>query len=244
MKKFFALALLILTATTAFAQGSDDDRPRRKKYKNELGLDATGFVKYFLYFGDNSGPNYSPAYYLTYRRYVGRGALRAAIGGNFSDGDGEASNTIITTPSGQTSQFTESRYSQLDARLGWEFYTGLGKRWQLYYGADARVSRGTGTAEYRRTSSTGEREEQESETEYSSYGAAPLLGVRFRITSRISLRTEASFGVYRSAQENEGYARYFSAGGVQISEQRMAQESDQTSTSFEQPLSLFITFDL
>ncbi len=50
-------------------------------YKNELGLDVTGFIKFFTGFNSDNNFDYEPTYYLTYRRLMGKQNFRAGIGG-------------------------------------------------------------------------------------------------------------------------------------------------------------------
>jgi hypothetical protein len=239
MKSILLSILLLCGAASGFAQAFSPTDTLR--YRNEVGLDATAFIKNILDFDDASGPAYTPTYYITYRRYIGRGALRAGIGGGFSSGDREEA----AEQTGSADNMTEAKYEtrQLEARLGYEFYTPLARRWQLYYGADARVARGHSRSEELSVSGVTETE-RTFESHLSSYGVAPLLGVRFRLTNRISLRTETSFAINRTNQENTARTRYSIPGTLPVNEQAIRSTVEGFSTSFQQPISVFINFDL
>jgi len=239
MKRPVLFVFLLCATTAAFAQAPMDADTLR--YRNELGIDATPFIKNILQFSEFGGSSYATIYSITYRRYIKRGALRVGLGGGFSRNESESFQTFTGT-AGDTS-VDDFRAHQVDARIGYEFYTNLARRWQIYYGADARLSTAENRAVSRFVDGTTETERTQTSS-YTYYGVAPVLGVRFRLTPRISLRTEASFSILRSTSESESRVRTTDPSAPPLADQVSLRKSEGFVTSFQQPLALFINFDL
>jgi hypothetical protein len=231
MKKI--ILILCLCATCAALPAQDSTQATR--YKNEFGIDATGFLKQFVYLNGTQFPEYyTPVYYLTYRRHIGKCNLRAAIGG-----------LVFHQPfdspygTGDPNSYEHSNV-QVDARIGWEWTNELSRRWQVFYGADYRQGfiHDKNDAPYWNGGYAYGRE-----TTFLSYGVAPLLGFRFRLTERLSLATEASFGFYLSTSETRKYYQPVSPQYPPMPDE-LSPKYRSYRTSFAQPLSVFITFDI
>lgn len=224
--------LLSLICLVLFSESKGQDSAR--VYKNEFGLDATGFVKQFFYLNGTQFPTeYSPLYYLSYRRKFKKGNIRFAVGGY-------AEHIPFTSPyTGDTNNYTRDAQS-VSARIGWEFFNDISRRWQIFYGADflngydhvqddAPFWNGGYANGY--------------ETKTVIYGIGAMLGVRFRINDRISLLTESSLAFLFSTYDNR---KYFLPTNSQyqplpdITTPRMQRYY----TSFAQPVSLYFTFDI
>lgn len=173
------LALLLSPAHRLFAQ---EITTPPKTYHNEFGIDVTSFVKEFLNINQNS-QDYIPTYYLTYRRNFKCGNLRFGIGANYSSQD------IPPAFVGDHKQYHSNAHS-IDLRIGWEFVTDLSKSWQVFYGVDFRPSfiYNKNDAPYW---NAGYANGQEVKSQ--NMGVAALLGFRFRLNDRLSLRTETNF---------------------------------------------------
>jgi hypothetical protein len=231
MKTIF---LSFIIGTTIFTSIAQDTTKSKKIYHNEFGVDATGFVKQFLNFSQSQYPVfYTPNYYLTYRRYLKRGNIRFAIGGAFS-------NQVIPAGSTQDPNKYQNKSYSFDARIGWEFYTDLSKSWQVFYGIDFRPS-----YSYSKNDAPywngGYANGAEDKTQV--YGVAPLLGFRFKLTSRLSLSTEASFSVNLESYSGKRYyipetSQYPPVPDVIIPQRQ------KTYTNFSQPVSLILTFTI
>jgi hypothetical protein len=230
MKKIIFSIILAASIMSSFAQ----DSIKNKIYHNEFGIDATGFIKQFLNFSSSQNPEYySPTYYLTYRRHFKPGNIRFAIGGSYAEHDIQSG-----LPSDQNKYHYNAR--SIDARIGWEFVTNLSKRWQVFYGLDFKPSYSyiKDDAPYW---NGGYANGDESKTQL--YAFSPLLGFKFSITKRLSISTEASFAFILQQQYTRHYyipetADYPSIPDVIIP------KAKQFSTSFTQPLSVFIAFDI
>lgn len=231
MRLFFSVLFLTICIRNSFAQ---DTTGRSNIYHNELGIDATGFVKQFVSFGYSEYPSdYNPTYYITYRRHLKCGNIRFAIGGDFENED------ISPGFSADSNKYYKKYYSY-DTRLGWEFSNGLSKRWQVFYGLDFRpgYTYSKNDAPYW---NGGYANGSESKTQ--TYAFAPLLGFRFKINDRLSLTTETSFSVIFSQNTTR---RYY----IPVTSQYPAipdvvkPKTKSIYSSFSQPLSLIFTFEI
>jgi hypothetical protein len=212
-----------------FAQSEEEPA---KQYKNEFGVDATAFVKEFLNFNQQYSSN-SPIYYLTYRRHFKPGNLRFAIGGDYASQE-------IPPSFDEDSNIYHNHYSSLDFRIGWEWYNNLSKRWQVYYGIDLRpsfVSQKNDAPYFNGGYANG------SEFKAVNIGAAPLLGFRFRLTNRLSLLTEAAFSFNYQTTSGKKYYIPVTSQYPALPDEEIP-KTKRVFTSFSQPVSLTIAFDI
>lgn len=115
-------------------------------------------------------------------------------------------NFTIVSASEQSRNFVRDNVEQFySLAAGYEIRKDLGKKLEYYYGIDAR---------YFQTSSTTELFSQLGNESLNSIingpGIAPLLGFRWNITDRITLKTEGSIGIellnhYRYVLDYQGY---------------------------------------
>ena len=226
--------ILLSLALAAFIFScSAQDSLRTKARNNEFGIDATGFLKQFININVAQYPeNYTQVYYLTYRRHFKLGNIRFAIGGNFTNRDQEVGSAYSATD-------FHYKTNAINVRVGWEFFNNLGKRWQVYYGIDFKqaysytqddVNGYDGSYAYGYKS------------KYQTYGLSPLLGFKFKILKRLSISTEASFMVYMQQRE---YRRFYTPldGTLPAIPDNVSPIIKNLSTSFQQPISVFIAFD-
>lgn len=230
MKTIFLWILILFPVSILSAQ---DSLQAKKTYKNELGLDITGFIRQFVANNQSLPQYYVPVYYLTYRRHFKFGSIRFAGGGEFSD---EEISPGFASDSNEYSKSTAS----YDLRIGWEFPMVLSPHWQAFYGLDFRPSRGR----YRNDApywnggyANG------TETKYEIYAATPILGIRYKPTRRISLTTEAGLSII---WENRYSRKYY----IPVNSQYpplpdvVNPNNKRVYSSFTQPLSVVFTFDL
>ena len=239
MKKTFLTSAFLFVIGISFSQVKPVKLDTNKVYHNELGVDVTGFFRRFfpLVQMDYYGPTYyieSPDYYLTYRRLFKCGNLRAGIGGDFSKRD--VKNYMNTL---DTKKYVSLNHS-IAARLGWEFTNELSKRWQVYYGLDLKFSQ----QYYNNNGSSFNTEYTVGyESTAQNYVISPLLGFRFKITNRLSLTTEACLSVNF---ENSEYKRtYTPTSSIYPSKSDdISPRTNSISSSFTQPFSIILTFDI
>lgn len=228
MKQFILFLLMGVFTTSVVGQETP------KEYKNEFGLDGTGFIRSFLNVNIESATyaNYQPIYYLSYRRKFKPGNIRFAIGGAYEQQD-------IPGFQPDSMMFARNSYS-IDLRIGWEFTNELSNKWQVFYGLDFRTSFSHSYNEARYYSGG---YANGTESDHQILGIAPLLGFRFRITDRISLLTEASFSLNWTKSESRDFFT-----PVNSTYPELPDEEDPTTnsvyTSFRQPFSIFFVFDI
>lgn len=169
------LGLLIVT-NVSFAQ---EDESLEKVHQNELSLNIRQIVNVF--WGFPAPPVITDPYMLQYRQYIGEmGAIRI--------GAGVQMNNLET----QIDTITQThKFSALDFRAGWQFNEEAGKRFLFYYGADLFFASANNEQKYHVNSYGWIYTENSSK----DIGIAPLIGLQFYLTPRVSLGTEANFRI-------------------------------------------------
>jgi hypothetical protein len=188
--------IILITALTVIflPAASQDNVTNEKLYRHEFGLDATGFVRQFLNLNTNT-EIYIPTYYLTYRRYLKSGNIRAGIGATYSYNDNIDPNNV------NVKKLEYISYS-LNARIGWEFIKELSERWQIFYGMDIRPDY-LYTKNDRMFQNNGIASGSEVKTQ--QFGVAPLLGFRFKLNDRLSILSESSFSIVMQKSKQKNY---------------------------------------
>jgi len=177
-----ATLLLTFFSVLSVALGQNE-AINQSELKNEVGIDATGFIKNILTFGNSQygSGGYSPGnYLLSYKRISHNQAIRIGLGGSYSlrtDTGGYNSTTNIT-----------DKGKRLDLRLGYEFRNGFGKRWLFYYGVDMLGGYTYGVSHSLSTSEG----TPDAQSKIYRIGGGPMMGLEFFLNSRLSLSTEGS----------------------------------------------------
>lgn len=238
MRKPVILFALTLVLSRSYGQDtlkSNLTKIPEKKHLNELGLDMTPFIKLYLNFSNNGGYNYQPSYMLTYRRYFKNSNFRSAIGGNY---------LYSESPSPYNGDSLNIKYfnkqSSFVLRIGYEFFQNLSRRWQVYYGADLRTtySHQRNDAPYWNGGYA-----NGIETTDNGFGLAPVLGVRFKMSKRVSLITESSFLLQYSTSTT--YRYYLPVTGAYPPKPNDPKTTNKTiGTTFNYPLALNLTLTI
>lgn len=177
MKKIIIITLLIGLANIMNGQ-STKPNSNEKDYKNVISVDATSLLAQFLNLSNTTFTD--PPYVLTYRRFFNNNnAFRIGIGGYAKDVN------YTTNDSLSNNQISNS----FNIGLGYEHYSYLSERWNLYYGADLILR---SYYNFSKSSITTTREMEQTNKSI-GYGVSPLLGVQFILNSRLSISTETSF---------------------------------------------------
>lgn len=207
MKNHFLTLVVITVSTFAFGQETSQDTTK-KEFKNIIGIDATNLVSRFFNFGTSTPGFYSP-YMICYKRIFKNNALRIGIGGNFQTNKGNQNDTLHPT----------TKRNNMNFGIGLEHYCFLAKRWNFYFGADAIASYYYYDGVYPYSSSN---YREQSSTNY-KYGISPLVGLQFKINSRISISTETSYDIvyayYKSfdVQPTTIYNTHSKSSGIETS---------------------------
>lgn len=179
MKKAFLTFIASITILSLAAQNTVPDSTK-KTYKNVIALDATGLLRQFMNLSTYN--YYYYPYVLSYKRfYNNTNAIRVNLGGNTYSNNSTTNDTL---------QSTNSRHD-LFTGIGWEHYSYLSKRWNLYFGADLIYSYSNNT---QKNSAPFSNNNENTQSKH-SYGASPLLGVQFNINSRLRIATETSYDI-------------------------------------------------
>ncbi len=153
-----------------------------KKHKHELGADITGLFKQF--FNLNANSYYSPIYFVSYRYHLKKSNIRFGVGGEYTK---KFLGPFTVNGEEKAFYLTQSNFS---FRIGYERISELSKKWQVFYGIDFRPT----IAKYDNPSNYSNAGYINGSTSTSNnFGFAPLLGFRYRISTRLSIITEASF---------------------------------------------------
>lgn len=227
------IKFLILIIGTLFTHGTFSQSDSSATYRNEFGLDVTGTIRFFTKFQNGSDYNYTPTYFLTYRRYFKSGNFRFGIGGGASDQE-------------QPSPYNDSTVymynsASLDTRIGWEFTSELAKRWQVYYGLDFRYSIrhiNNQAAFFNGGYAVGY------ETSTNIFGVAPILGFRFRLNNRMSLLTEANFSVNFARYKDRNFYTPVPGSGNPPMPDNVSPNTKSFYTQFAQPIAVFFVFNI
>ncbi|MFK8038117.1 MAG: hypothetical protein AB8B74_07505 [Crocinitomicaceae bacterium] len=243
MKNALVAIIFIIGGFNGISQTDESNLGIDNFRHHEVGLDATGFIKYFtniLNLDDAVQP--VSIYQFTYRFKTRKfGNIRFGAGGNYNEREFQnffqGDSTVRTRMSNGVS-----------VRIGWEYHTEISKRWEAFYGIDFRP-----TFSYFRDDAIGYEYSQidpwnntiayvvGQEVKSKTMGVAPLLGFRFKVTPRLSLTSEASFSV--NFQENSTRT-YYSIFDNAVAKEDFKTNLKNTFGSFNAPLSIILTFDL
>ena len=223
MKK--TILFIVVISLSIFAFGQKEEKTENE-YKNEFGIDATGFIKQFVNLNTSEYQMcYFPNYYLTYRRRFKGGNIRFAFGGKLSEQDNNGNTT--------------DSYA-FNTRVGWEFINSLNIRWKVFYGVDLKTSYNYSKNDIQYWNG-GYANGKESKT--NTYAISPLLGFKFKLTKRLSLSTEANLSFIYQNSYVRSYYTPVSEDYPPIDDV-ISPDIIKKMISFYQPSFIIITFDI
>lgn len=228
MKRALTLFIVVASAYVSVAQSGWQDTTL---HRHSIGVDVSGFLFRYIGHSDSAVSTFpSSPYWASYRYRLNRHwNLRAAVGGSLDRMDRPS-----RTASRETYRTEQSTFS---ARVGIERVQELAKRWQLFYGLDLRAST---TRRLSEETYSNAGYVQGSELGSTNWGPAALFGVRFRITPRFNLLTEAGLAfLVTTTKQREFY--------TPIMEDQpflpdMEAKTTGLRTQFDPPLSITATF--
>jgi len=230
MKQTFLTLLFVATILTTSAQ---NPLVLSKVYHNEIGVNVTGTIFQLLSSQQRLEAFVNPTYYLTYRRLFKPGNIRIAVGGSLKERE-----VLARFPEDRNKYYDKSYH--LVYRIGWEFYSDLSNRWQVFYGLDFRT-----VFVYQKNDAYSQNTlfARGRESNSQSYGVAPILGFRLFISKRLSISTEASFFFNYSQSYSR---RFFTPIIVGLPPLPDIEDPKTRSfyTTFSSPASVYLTFDL
>jgi hypothetical protein len=165
MKHYFLIASCFIAATLSAGV------PDSTAYRNEIGINATGFIQQFVAFGNVKTLDQQP-YDIFYKYHFKKRNLA------FRSGFGLEMKTSYTSE-------VNRYYQRYDLRLGVEKSANLVKKFYGYYGLDL-----IGSYSYAKVNNniqlTG------TSTTENGYGLGGVLGLEYRLNQRISFAVESS----------------------------------------------------
>ena len=172
--KKLTLLLFLLIGGTAT---NAQDLPAEDIYNRQVGVDVTGFLARIFNFSQTNTFT-QPVYYLTYRKLKEKNNFRFGVGGDILvQGTGGGTNSSVI----------------LNIRLGQDKEKDFGKHWQAYYGWDFKTNLAF--------ASIGS---SDNSTTQIGLGFAPLVGLQFKLNSRLAVSAEAAYNLFLTVFDQNG----------------------------------------
>ncbi|MBU0489540.1 MAG: hypothetical protein KKA07_14450 [Bacteroidetes bacterium] len=208
--------------------GYAQDSSAVRKHKHELGLDGTYVLKapfasqtvYVYSYYDTTVTYFNgPAgnkYIITYCYNIGdRLAIRFGYGQSIANLRNKYESESLYTSSSSynlsmSSAKESSKHTFLYSRLGIQYNTQLGNKWQCYFGADFVGAYKFSYSKYEDSSPSYsyylDDYESETETKSTSYGGGPVIGIKYWIGERVAVSTETSlYYLYTESVTDRSY---------------------------------------
>jgi hypothetical protein len=199
----FLIGILLFSHSTIFAQTTPTPPPAPAAPAGNkgimLGVNGTAFIKNFLSFNDVNSAGTSP-YQFTFRKLSADGtkAFRSNIGLNLNNATNK-----------QGDNDTKLSFYQVSIAPGYEKRNQIAKRWLIYGGVDLLIG-----YELTKTENTSAGITSTNEQTKLNGGIAPVFGLQFNITERLSLSTESQLRLQytQTTTGNSGLGNNISSG--------------------------------
>lgn len=227
--------VLLLLCTVPFslsAQLGETGGSPLPESRNEFGLDITGTALLFTQWGAEYY-FYNSIYNLSYRRSGAKGNWRFGLGGYVQERELEPWH-----PDFEDVLWGYTR--EIQARAGYEWESQVASKWSAFYGLDLRGA----YSGFKTTYGFGGPQPQVPISRRSTWsiGVAPVLGIRWRVSPRISLLTEAALAI--SYQRSMEEVQYLPVGeGIEALPMEL-ESGVAMDARFIPPLAFFVTVDL
>jgi len=185
MKKIILILTIVIASSFAFGQITERDTTK-KTFNNIIEFNANGIMREIISLSNSN--YYNSQYIVGYKRVFKNNAIRLNIGGGISNDNSTNNDTV---KSGNTR-------NTINVALGFEHYSYLRKRWNMFYGIDIKTNY---TKYHYLQGNTATSSYEETQINY-GYGPSPLIGLQFKINSRFSITTEASFDILFTSAED------------------------------------------
>lgn len=153
------------------------DVPAENYYTKQVGVDATGFLARIFNFQQTNSFS-QPAYYFTMRKMKEKHNTRFGIGADvLAQGTGNGTNSSVI----------------LNLRFGRDKSKDFGKHWQAYYGWDIKTNLAFASIGSSSNSTT-----------QLGLGFAPVVGLQFKLNSRLVVSTEAAYSFFVTVFDQQG----------------------------------------
>lgn len=192
MKKSFVLTFIVCLSALSYGQITHPRDGSKTEFNNVVGVDATGLLQQFLSLNQYGGYYYVP-YIATYKRIIKSNAIRFGLGGSISNS---------STTEQDTSNLERNR-NTFNVGIGFEHYTYINKKCNLYFGIDAIYQ-----YSYNEYHSWSPAYNYNSEDKTHGYGVSPVLGFQLRYWNRISFAVETSYEILYSTNKSTDDRKY------------------------------------
>jgi hypothetical protein len=230
MKRAIAFILTVFTVLPVFAQ-TETETKSGKKINHQVGVQINELFRQIFNFSNAGATNTSP-YLLTYSvNHVRTGlGIRAGVGYNFQ---------AFTTDDGITRRTTDQ--DDLRARLGLEKSFTLSPKWTTGIGLDAVYNINNN---YTKSTIRGfDTTTTTTTSKISSFGGGPMGWLRYNITSKILVGTEASY-YYTSGNQSDNILitrRVFNGTpGGQLESSATTVDEGRKEGRFSVPIAIFL----
>lgn len=191
-----------------------------KEIKNDIGFN-TNFILNGIFNSSSSNP-----FVFMYKHQLAeRKALR--LGMSF--------NVNLNSISGNPTNYNSQDFYSINPSVGKEWQSQLSKRWIWYYGTDIRASlSGNSFSNYGNNQQVSEQQQK-----YYGLSFAPFLGIRFVISEKLYVATEANISIGYNNQKtiNKSFNN-----GVQFSSQENSSNGFSANTASAYGIFLFYRF--
>jgi hypothetical protein len=229
--KLVYLILLCFSYTFLYAQDSVATR-MPKKYKNQIGVDMTALLQQFFNLNGNQlQSSYIPYYFATYRRHFKNGNIRFAFSTRLYGKDDQQNDSLTYKP----------RVQNFNYRVGYEWFSNIDERWQVFYGIDFKNNiindeneldyQGGGWGVGHKNSTM-------------IYAISPMLGFRFKFTKRVSILTETSLDFLYSYVKYKPIITQITDNPINTKPSDFERHIKTSTTAINYPLFIEICFDL
>lgn len=191
--RYHILLLSLFICTVSMVSAQKDIAQESTGFKHTIGLNTTGLLNQFL--DDTDKKDYKTPYLITYSIELGKLALRAGLGPEYT------SETIVHDGFTDTE---ENTFLRLDGRIGAGFVVLEDHRWQAMAGIDI-----AGGYERDRSISDSGFDRITEQLELETIGGGPFLQLAYHVSKRISLSVESSvYWMYEKTTRTELFENF------------------------------------
>ncbi len=228
MKKIILSIALLAMATTIYAQ---EATLKSKKLEHQVGVQVNELIRQVFNFTNTGTTNNNP-YLVTYSVYLAKSGWGLHVGGGY---------TIRSFANDNGVNSTQTNIDDLNLRLGIEKKFQLAERWTAGVGIDGLYDNDNNKTEstVRGIDTT----ITKTKSLITSYGAGPMAWLRFNITDKILIGTEASY-YYRTGFQKEQvditrYSQFTNGKSATMSSSKI--DNDLKSGNFNVPVAFYIS---
>jgi len=188
---------------------------------NEIGLNISPFFTYVF------SNNYNPLFNISYRRYIGKNAIRTRLLFSNYKQLSDADNIDIS-----------KEQKQFDFNIGYQRFSFLTKKWSIFWGLDFNYGNNYSySSNVYANSYVGEQVRDNTH-----YGLGALIGFKYYINNRISISSEMNYFYMLKKENITSRYKLISNNSVSIPDNSIV-NLNTTYTEFTPPINMIISFN-